>query len=108
MYASRILRYHEKVLKSQEFRDGIGYIGVLFQAVKMLNHKVKLIPMVNELIDSVDYRKERYFDMELLISIIDSIDSVSEITENNFDDIYSIVYLTSCKRKIKVRQKKIR
>ena len=104
MFASRILRYHENVLKSNEFREGIGYIGVLFQAVKMLNHKVKLIPVVNELINSVDYRKERFFDMGKLIGIMDTIDSVSNKTEQNFEDVYSMVYLISCKRKIKSRQ----
>ena len=67
----------------------------------MLNHKVKLVPEVNELIDSVDYRKERFFDMEELIGILNKIDHVSKLTEENFDEIYSIVYLVSCKRKIR-------
>ena len=104
MFASRILRYHENILKSNEFREGIGYIGVLFQAVKMLNHKVKLIPIVNELINSVDYKKERFFDMSKLISILDTIDNVSNMTETSFNDVYNILYLESCRRKILYRQ----
>jgi len=74
----------------------------------MLNHKVKLIPVVNELINTVDYRKERFFDMGELIGILDTIDSLSNKTEQNFDEIYDMVYLVSCKRKIKERQGKIR
>lgn len=69
----------------------------------MLNHKVKLIPVVNELIDTVDYRKERFFDMGELIRILDTIDGLSKMTEDNFDEIYNMVYLVSCKRKIQER-----
>ena len=69
----------------------------------MLNHKVKLIPVVNELIDTDDYRKERFFDMGELIRILDTIDGLSKMTEDNFDEIYNMVYLVSCKRKIGLR-----
>ena len=103
MFASRIIRYNDDILKTEEFRDGMGYIGVLFQAVKMTNYDVKLVPEVNELIDTLDFRKERFFDMKELIEIFESIDAISEITSNNFDKIYEFIYLNGCKRKIKER-----
>ena len=103
MFASRIIRYNDDILKTEEFRDGMGYIGVLFQAVKMTNYDVKLVPEVNALIDTLDYRKERFFDMKKLVEIFESIDAISEITSDNFDEIYEFIYLNGCKRNIKER-----
>ena len=81
----------------------MGYIGVLFQAVKLLNYDVKLVPQVNVLVDTLDFTKERFFDIDKLMSIFDTIDSVSEMTFNNFDRVYEFIYLVGCKRKIKKR-----
>ena len=81
----------------------MGYIGVLFQAVKITNYDVRLVPEVNELIDTLDFRKERFFDMQKLVDIFDTIDDVSKITEDNFDKIYEFIFLNGCKRKIKER-----
>ena len=81
----------------------MGYIGVLFQAVKITNYDVKFIPVVNKLVDTLDFRKERYFDMKELIDILDTIDEVSQITADNFENIYEFIYLNGCKRKIKER-----
>ena len=36
-----------------------------------------LVPEVNDLVDTVDYTKERFFDMAKLIGILDTIDRVS-------------------------------
>ena len=103
MFASRIIRYNDDVLKTEEFRQGMGYIGVLFQAVKITNYDVKFIPVVNKLVDTLDFRKERYFDMKELIHIMDTIDEVSQITADNFENIYEFIYLNGCKRKIQER-----
>ena len=46
--------------------------------------------------------------MRKLIGILDTIDKVSEKTEDGFDDIYSHVYLIGCKRKIRNEQAIIR
>ena len=83
---------------------GMGYIGVLFQALKITNYDVKLVPEVNELVDTLDFRKERFFDIQELIDILDSIDSVSQRTADEFEYIYGFVYLNGCKRKIRARQ----
>lgn len=60
------------------------------------------------MVDTLDFTKERFFDIDKLMSIFDTIDSVSEMTSNNFDRVYEFIYLVGCKRKIKKRQKVIR
>ena len=86
--SSRILRYNQRLLDSPSFVTDVGYIGILFQSMKMLKDKVKLIPIENRLLRTVDFKTERFFDLDLIMTILKDIDNITATVELNFTEIY--------------------
>lgn len=44
-YTEHILRFNERAKNSTEFRENMGYIGTLMASIRMVNHKVKIVPV---------------------------------------------------------------
>mmetsp|Transcript_1989 Transcript_1989/g.3502 ORF Transcript_1989/g.3502 Transcript_1989/m.3502 type:complete len:160 (+) Transcript_1989:144-623(+) len=95
---SRVLRFNERLLQDDFFEQNVGYLGVLFSAIKMLNYKSKLIPEINLVLNTVSYNTERYFVLQEILLIMEDIDKLSAQIERDFDDIYEYYYLKSCPR----------
>lgn len=45
--SSYILRFNLRLKNNEEFKTNIGYIGILFEAIEMVNAKVYLEPAIN-------------------------------------------------------------
>lgn len=76
--SGRIMRYNKNIIKHGKLRDQIGYVGVLFSAMKLLNSDSKLKPFVNYVINTIEFVGEKFFDHE---SILELMDDISRLTD---------------------------
>ena len=74
----RILRYNERVLNDTTYAIDFGYVGLLFQAVFRVNHKVQLVPYKNEAINQWYFEAEKFYNTSYFIEILEIMDHVSE------------------------------
>ena len=71
--SGRILRYNKNIIKNGKLRDQIGYIGVLFSAMKLLNSDSKLKPVINYVINTIEFVGEKFFDHKAILQLMDDI-----------------------------------
>ena len=55
----------------------MSFIGVLFHAFENLNYRVRLIPSWNDITFEIDYKIEKYFDLEYILTVLEDIDMAS-------------------------------
>lgn len=53
--AMRVIRYNKRAHADDTFKDMVGYIGVYFEAIKMLQYKSKLVPTINTVLNTITY-----------------------------------------------------
>ena len=59
-----MIRYYEQNLLDPEFEIDISYIGVMFKTLHDLNFYGRLIPNYIWSSDRIEYRIEKYIDLE--------------------------------------------
>lgn len=75
---SRILRFNKRFIQqSNELRENVGYIGILFSSIKQLNSKSKLVPTVNSVLNTVEFNTAEFFNMTDIMHTLEKIDQVS-------------------------------
>ena len=95
--SGRILRYNKNQLKEGDFADKVGYIGVLFSAIKLLNSKSKLVPNVNYVVNTIEFVGEKFFDHDAIMALMDDINDVSNQIDRDYDEVYDMFYYEPCK-----------
>lgn len=79
----------------------MSFIGVLFHAFENLNYRVRLIPSWNDITFEIDYKIEKYFDLEYILTVLEDIDMASLQIELKFDLMYGFIENLFCRRTIR-------
>ena len=69
------------MLDNPLFPTEVGYIGILFQCLKMLKDKIKLVPYENSLLNTLEFETERFFDLDDIMVILDDIMNITATVE---------------------------
>jgi hypothetical protein len=79
--ANKMLRYLHRFKEADNFHKEMGYIGILTQAMSVLNHRVKLVPELTPTDDDefvVAFKKYKFFDQQLFLTQMSDIDRISK------------------------------
>jgi len=68
------MRFYERMTVNDDFRSNITYIGILFKSILYLNFEGKLVPTYDSVKDEINYKMEKYFDLEEIMGILKQID----------------------------------
>jgi hypothetical protein len=60
-------------------------VGVLFTAMKLLNSESKLVPVINYVVNTIEFVGEKFFDHSAILGQMDDIQEVSDQIQLNFD-----------------------
>ena len=105
--SEHILRFNKRAKNSFEFENNMGYIGTLAASIKNVNHKVKIVPTVDNS-GNWEYKGEDFYNLSEVIDYLDRIDIISKEMELNFDEIHDIQPQTSCISAITQAQRVVR
>lgn len=105
--SERIVRWHNRAFGSEDFRTGLNYFGIFFQAIIRLNYEVRLVPDYNPILDRISYKYKKVFDIERLLKILEEINYASLQIDLKFKDMYKFIPNSFCKRTIRYHQRNI-
>lgn len=106
--SERILRFNERLMSTNDFQEGLTYIGVLFHALEHLNFRVRLSPTWNPITAEIEYDISKYFDIPKIMDILVDIDYASLQAELKFDLMFGFLKNLYCRRIIRYHQRNIR
>lgn len=79
---SRIERFIKIITKDDFFKNNLGQVGQFFQALLVLNFKVRMIPeyvppIEDKVPETIKYRVEKMFDLDSILKILYDMDFAS-------------------------------
>ena len=90
-----ILRWNKMAKNSFEFQEYMGYIGTFAASIKNVNHKVKIVPVVDS-VGNWEYKGEDFYNLTEVIDLLQKIDDLSFMMEGNFDEVHDLQTQKSC------------
>ena len=66
----------------------MSYVGVLFKTLETLNYKSKLVPEINTLLNIIEFKSVKFFNITDILLDMDEIAKISDKIMVFFDQIF--------------------